>query len=451
MPLPLRLHAPGFLLSTAVIALLLPQALSAQVSGTIEPDVWYINTEVMVNGTRLQGGSPSQARLCFAPEAAQDQKVCFPSNHANIIKWTAGNITFIPPKNAPPVGVLIVVHPYSKNECTTLYGKLQCKTVTERIETVLGRYVAMPHISEIREAGTNAVARALEAGKQYEIRGYRMGDTGRGIYVGNDALDATDVQRWAHDSILFTPSHAIPVGSGMRVHNGAGKSNIWLLQEASVTAEESKTGSGNVTVTRDELAEQESAAGTGDTLAEEESVPLVTFTDVAEDHPYRTAVTWAAEQGIVRGYVDGTLRPEGEVTRAEFLKMLLSAKGIPIVPEIARSPFTDVDTNAWYAKAVLFAQQLGVVRGYGDGTFKPDRTVTLAEALKMTYRMLNVPTLDPAGTAWYARYLEHAQANNVLFVNGMEPTMPLSRKDTLWILWRLQTDPTTKYPGIALQ
>lgn len=105
------------------------------------------------------------------------------------------------------------------------------------------------------------------------------------------------------------------------------------------------------------------------------------FEDVPSTHASYTAVTKLAERGIISGYPDGTFKPEKTVTRAELLKMILAALRPNDVRTESRC-FPDVGSD-WYARYVCASKRLNWVSGYVDGFFRPGNTVTRGEAMKM--------------------------------------------------------------------
>lgn len=104
------------------------------------------------------------------------------------------------------------------------------------------------------------------------------------------------------------------------------------------------------------------------------------FPDVTDAY-HKEAVNWLQDNGIVQGYSDGTFKPTKSVTRAEFLKMLYETIGMK--GATVKLPFTDIDSNAWYIKYLKEAYANHVIDGYSDGTFKPDNTINVAEAFKI--------------------------------------------------------------------
>lgn len=161
------------------------------------------------------------------------------------------------------------------------------------------------------------------------------------------------------------------------------------------------------------------------------------FSDVSSSHPYIAAIRWGKESGVLSGYPDGTFQPNRTVNRAEFLKIVLAAEGDDVASASDPTGFRDVNENAWYAPYIRYAKQQGIVQGYPDGSFKPEQAVNFAEALKMAYVALEISGDASAGGAWYEPYLSHARSNGVLFSNNVDVSTGMSRKDVVWIVWRL--------------
>ncbi|MBU0577633.1 S-layer homology domain-containing protein [Patescibacteria group bacterium] len=120
------------------------------------------------------------------------------------------------------------------------------------------------------------------------------------------------------------------------------------------------------------------------------------FSDVSRAHSYYVSITYLNEVGVLGGYSDGTFKPENTINRAEVLKVILSGAGIQPA-ETFEQLFPDVNADHWFAPYVLKAKELGFVKGNDiDGTFAPAREVNLAEFLKMLLiaNGLNVDTLQ---------------------------------------------------------
>ncbi|MBB6672915.1 S-layer homology domain-containing protein [Cohnella nanjingensis] len=108
-------------------------------------------------------------------------------------------------------------------------------------------------------------------------------------------------------------------------------------------------------------------------------------------HKREAEIAKAVSLGIVFGYPDGTFRPDGNVTRAEFASMLV--RGLSSEAEGAPLVFKDKgQIGAWAAKAVGQAVKLGIIHGYEDGTFRPNANITHAEMISMVIRASGLAT-----------------------------------------------------------
>ena len=111
------------------------------------------------------------------------------------------------------------------------------------------------------------------------------------------------------------------------------------------------------------------------------------FKDVKGDAWYAGAVTAAAGNGLVKGYEDGTFRPDNVITREELAAMLVRAVNLPIGEE--KLAFKDNDkVSTWARKSVAVAAAHGLVKGFEDGTFRPGDAASRAECAVMVYRVL---------------------------------------------------------------
>jgi hypothetical protein len=115
----------------------------------------------------------------------------------------------------------------------------------------------------------------------------------------------------------------------------------------------------------------------------------VTFSDV-KDTGYFEPVKKLASLGILNGYPDGTFKPDGDITRAEFAAAVVRALGLGDNAELVKknTKFKDVQATHWASGYINIASDQGIIKGYEDGTFKPDNKVTYNEAITMLVRML---------------------------------------------------------------
>lgn len=110
------------------------------------------------------------------------------------------------------------------------------------------------------------------------------------------------------------------------------------------------------------------------------------FEDIA-DTDYAKAIEALSALGVVTGYEDGTYRPEKVVTRAEMAKLIVEILGYGNLVAGSKSNFTDTQGH-WADAWIALAAGKGLVVGTGDGKFTPDRTVSYDEAITMVVRAL---------------------------------------------------------------
>ncbi|WZL81024.1 S-layer homology domain-containing protein [Vallitaleaceae bacterium 9-2] len=134
------------------------------------------------------------------------------------------------------------------------------------------------------------------------------------------------------------------------------------------------------------------------------------------DTDYEVAVTKLNAVGIMEGYPDGTFRPEGQITRAEFAKIAVLALGLNDAAEVSKANtiFTDVDAFHWAAGYINVAVDRGILKGYPDGTYKPSNPLSNAEAITILTRLIGLgPVVDKEGN-WPANYITRANLEGVL-------------------------------------
>ena len=113
----------------------------------------------------------------------------------------------------------------------------------------------------------------------------------------------------------------------------------------------------------------------------------VTFTDVTEEDYYYDAVKWAVENGITEGTGKDTFSPDMVCTRAQVVTFLWRAAGEPKA-KTAICAFTDVDADAYYYDALLWAVENGITVGTGSDTFSPDMECSRAQMVTFLYRAI---------------------------------------------------------------
>jgi len=169
-----------------------------------------------------------------------------------------------------------------------------------------------------------------------------------------------------------------------------------------------------------------------------------TFRDVPAALWSYKAIHTAARLGIAGGYADGAFRPEAGVTRAEFARMLASAFNLPPAAK-AEPGFPDARKH-WAAEAISALAAKGIVSGYADGTFRPDRPITRAEIVTMLARLAAVqnsgtaPAFADTGHHWAKAAI--AAFTDSQIVNGrggnrFDPDAAASRAEAVVMILRL--------------
>ena len=160
------------------------------------------------------------------------------------------------------------------------------------------------------------------------------------------------------------------------------------------------------------------------------------YTDVPADAWYNSAVSTLSNAGILDGYEDGTFRPDGNITRAEFAT--ITARFLEASYD-GGNCFPDIDGH-WAAEYINEAANAGIVDGYEDGTFRPQQNITRAEAVTMVNRTVDrhpdadhlldnmVTWPDNPESAWYYAQIQEA-------TNAHAYTMHTDQEDAPYEIW----------------
>ena len=160
------------------------------------------------------------------------------------------------------------------------------------------------------------------------------------------------------------------------------------------------------------------------------------YSDVSEDAWYNNAVSTLSNAGIIDGYEDGTFKPDGNITRAEFATIAVrffeaTYDGGDLFSDIA---------GHWAQDYINEAANAGIVDGYPDGTFQPQQLITRAEAMTMVNRTIDrhpdadhlledmITWPDNLETAWYYEQVQEA-------TNSHAYTMNTDDEQNLYEIW----------------
>ena len=201
------------------------------------------------------------------------------------------------------------------------------------------------------------------------------------------------------------------------------------------------------TVTLDQSSEIQLADNLTDTF---QPAAGGTFTDVPATHWAAGAVAFVSSQGLLQGISADTFAPGQPMTRAMLVTALWRLEGEPEAS--GASGFPDVKPDAWYAEAVDWASQTGLVSGTGAG-FDPEGSVTREQIASILYRYAKPKGWDVSKTAslqdfadgadtsaWATRAMEWAYAEKLITGKDgkcLDPQGQASRAEVATILMRL--------------
>lgn len=144
------------------------------------------------------------------------------------------------------------------------------------------------------------------------------------------------------------------------------------------------------------------------------NIYIINFGDVSPDAYYAEAVGWAVQNAITSGTSDKTFSPNASCTRAQAVTFLWRAAGSP-EPASTENPFTDVNADDYYYKAVLWAVENGVTSGTSATTFSPNAKCTRAQIVTFLWRAAGSPQVgstasfgDVSTDAYYSDAVEWA-------------------------------------------
>lgn len=156
---------------------------------------------------------------------------------------------------------------------------------------------------------------------------------------------------------------------------------------------------------------------------------------------YEGVVDRISMLGIINGLSERTFGPNKSLTRAELAKMVVYTKGLDkYANEQDFEPLFKDIKNHWAKDYIFVAVDLGVLKGYDDGTFNPDKEVSYAEAIAVMLRSLGYTRLDEtSGSTWYSPYIKRMYDIRLDRGTGKisSYTMPAKRGDIAVMWWNM--------------
>lgn len=169
-----------------------------------------------------------------------------------------------------------------------------------------------------------------------------------------------------------------------------------------------------------------------------------------DGHWAEQQITHFIQNSYAKGYEDNTFKPDNQITRAEFVKLVntyfgFNTKGI--------SEFKDINQNNWYYDDVCIAIRAGYINGYEDNTFRPDNIITREEAAKIiisiknqqdnNYDKINTFPDNNLVSNWAKPYVEGAIENGYLkgdHLKNLRPTNHITRAESVSLLSRVDSE-----------
>lgn len=135
------------------------------------------------------------------------------------------------------------------------------------------------------------------------------------------------------------------------------------------------------------------------------------YSDLTSDDACYNAVGRLSDFGIMSGYEDGTFKPDKDVTRAETARLLCSAMNQEGIEEDLY--FSDLPADYWAKKYIALMASLGYITGYDDNTFRPEKHVTYNEFIKMLISVLGYSVFAENIGGYPMGYIEYAKNNKI--------------------------------------
>lgn len=139
--------------------------------------------------------------------------------------------------------------------------------------------------------------------------------------------------------------------------------------------------------------------------------------------------------GILKGYDDGTLKLDQPIVRSEVATIMVRIRGFENKDiALEGKEFVDVKTTFWAYKNIQNAYKLALIQGYPDSTFKPNSNITYAEVVTIMVNSLGYK--DSMQGEWPTNYLEKAKAIGVIpKTSTVEPNKVITRGEMALIVW----------------
>lgn len=141
---------------------------------------------------------------------------------------------------------------------------------------------------------------------------------------------------------------------------------------------------------------------------------------------------------IMSGYTDGSLHLSDKLTRAQFAKIMVNASSYKnsVSTKSTTSPFKDVPYTSWVAPYISVSVSNKLITGYPDASFKPDKNVTLEEAVTVALNLMGY-TSEDFGSSWPYGQLSTATNIGLLKNTSVKAGTEITRKDAMQLVYNM--------------
>lgn len=134
-------------------------------------------------------------------------------------------------------------------------------------------------------------------------------------------------------------------------------------------------------------------------LAVAAATPSGPFRDVSSNNQFVNEITWVRDRGLLNGWSDGTFRPTRPIDRDAMAAVAYRWAGSPPYTPPRTSPYRDVPTTHPFYREITWARSMGYLRGWSDGTFRPNNQITRDATAALFYRMAGQPAYTAPATS----------------------------------------------------
>ncbi|WP_069329798.1 S-layer homology domain-containing protein [Paenibacillus nuruki] len=289
---------------------------------------------------------------------------------------------------------------------------------------------------------------------QYNITAVKTKKDGTEEVVGNANVDVMTPADGTNATVPGTPSPTNPTPTKDKdkdkEHADTSNANNGTTNTNGSSGGVSTGGNPSVSNESKSSGTKESSSNSTPSSTNSNSITQDTysFSDLSETHFAHVAITALTGKGLIKGYEDGTFKPEQAVTRAEFAIMITRALDMHSTAGYQHH-FSDVDLNSWYAKELIVALNNGVTKGFTASQYAPAQSIPREQAAIM---LANVSRNKPASNlqasfsdqndiiAWAKADVAYSVARGTLkgYPDGkFKPKAKITRAEAAMMIYRL--------------